>query len=209
MSRFDSIDQALQDVRQGKLVIVVDNEDRENEGDLVFAASLATTELMAFTIRHTAGFICCAVDSERLDALQIPLMIENNTDPNGTQYTVTVDAKKSSTNNVSTGISAHDRAVTVRSLADFSSSDPHAFTRPGHIVPLRPNPLGLKARCGHTEATIALCKLAGLPPVGVLSELINEDGSMMRRNDCAAFAAKHNLTIVSIADLAEYENSSK
>ncbi|PVU84900.1 hypothetical protein BB560_007223, partial [Smittium megazygosporum] len=197
MVKFDSVEDAIADLRSGKAIIVMDNEGRENESDLVFAGEKATPELMAFTIRHTAGFICVCVEEKRLKQLEIPLMFENNTDPNGTQYTVTVDAKY----NVSTGISAHDRAMTVKSLADYSIIDPGAFTKPGHMVPLKPHSDGLKSRTGHTEAVYTICKLAGFNPVGVLSELINEDGTMMRKEDTFKFAKEYNLKFISIDDL--------
>ncbi|PVU98867.1 hypothetical protein BB559_001217 [Furculomyces boomerangus] len=200
MVKFDQIQDAINDIKQGKAVIVVDNEDRENEGDLIFSAEKATTELMAFTIRYTSGFVCCSVDPDRLKQLELPLMVTKNTDPKKTQYTITVDSK----DGISTGISAHDRARTVRLIADKNVTDPNSFTRPGHVVPLLPNSDGVLGRGGHTEAAVDLCKLAGLFPAGVLCELVNDDGSMKRRDDCQKFAQEHNLKFISIEDLKNY-----
>ncbi|KAJ1678251.1 hypothetical protein EV182_004451 [Spiromyces aspiralis] len=197
---FDSIEDAVRAFGEGKPVVVVDNEDRENEGDLIFAADLATSELMAFTIRHTSGYICCSVDPERLDALNLPLMVNENRDPLRTQYTVTVDV----IDGTSTGISAHDRCLTVRALADPRISDPRAFRRPGHMLPLRPQPGGVLSRPGHTEAAYDLARLANRFPAGVLCELVNDDGSMKRRDDCKAFAQDHGLKMISIRNLAHH-----
>ncbi|OLY85794.1 Riboflavin biosynthesis protein RibBA [Smittium mucronatum] len=199
---FNTIDQAIEDIKLGKPVVVVDNEDRENEGDIIFAAEHATTELMAFTIRYTSGFICCSLEPSRLQKLELPLMVVNNTDPKKTQYSITVD----SATNTTTGISAHDRSVTVKLLANPKATAGD-FYRPGHVVPLFANPKGILGRQGHTEAAIELCKLAGCFPAGVLCELVNDDGTMKRRNDCREFADKHDLKLISIENLIEYITS--
>ncbi|KAJ1919481.1 hypothetical protein H4219_001952 [Mycoemilia scoparia] len=200
---FDPVKDAIEDFAAGKAVIVVDNEDRENEGDLIFAADLATPELMAFTIRYTSGFICCSVDPDRLDALQLPLMVKDSTDPLRTQYTITVDASEGTT----TGISAFDRCRTVRTLADANITDPGALRRPGHVLPLRPKEGGVLKRAGHTEAAVDLARLAGRFPAGVLCELVNDDGTMKRRDDCKAFAKEHGLKMISIHNLILYIKS--
>jgi len=198
---FDSLHDALEAFAQGDFLVVMDDEGRENEGDLICSASLCTTERMAFMIKHTSGYVCAATTPERLAALQIPMMVENNTEKHRTAYTVTVDFKEG----VSTGISAHDRALTARKLADPQST-PSMFNRPGHLVPLRANSRGVLGRRGHTEATTDLCALTGLPPVGLLCELVNDDlqGTMARRDDCRAFANKHGLKMISIEMLVQY-----
>ncbi|CAG8811053.1 29216_t:CDS:2, partial [Racocetra persica] len=177
--RFDSITDALKDFSEGKFVLVVDNEDRENEGDLIIAAEKVTTEKMAFMVRYTSGLICVPTTPERLDQLQLPLMVPNNTEKMKTAYTISVDYKY----NTTTGISAHDRALTARSLANptITASD---FNRPGHVFPLRYREGGVLKRIGHTEASVDLCKLSGLQPVGVICELVRDDGQMARRDDC-------------------------
>jgi 3,4-dihydroxy 2-butanone 4-phosphate synthase / GTP cyclohydrolase II len=159
----DSIERAVDDIAAGKAVVVVDDEDRENEGDLVFAAEKATPELMAFTIRHTSGYVCVPMTSADLDRLELPLMVSSNQERMRTAYTVTVDAREG----VTTGISAADRARTVRVLAD-SATTPYDLTRPGHVNPLRALEGGVLRRAGHTEAAVDLCRLAGLQPAGVI-----------------------------------------
>lgn len=198
--RFDSIIDALKDFSEGKFVLVVDNEDRENEGDLIIAAEKVTTEKMAFMVRHTSGLICVPTTPERLDELQLPLMVPNNTEKMKTAYTISVDYKY----NTTTGISAHDRALTARSLANPVITDPNDFNRPGHVFPLRYHEGGVLKRIGHTEASIDLCKISGLQPVGVICELVKDDGQMARRDDCREFADKHNLKLITIADLVQY-----
>lgn len=198
--RFDSIPDALADFAQGKFVLVVDNEDRENEGDLIIAAEKVTTEQMAFMVRYTSGLICVPITPERSNQLILPLMVPNNSEKMKTAYTISVDYK----HNTTTGISAHDRALTARSLADPSITDPNDFNRPGHIFPLRYTRGGVLSRVGHTEASIDLCKLANLQPVGVICELVRDDGLMARRDDCRAFADEHGLRLITIADLVKY-----
>jgi 3,4-dihydroxy 2-butanone 4-phosphate synthase/GTP cyclohydrolase II len=196
---FASIEQAVADIAAGKAVVVVDDEDRENEGDLIFAAEKATPELLAFMVRHTSGFICAPLTEDDADRLELPPMYHTNQDRRGTAYTVTVDARAG----VSTGISAADRAHTIRLLADPATS-PADLARPGHVVPLRSRRGGVLRRPGHTEATTDLARLAGLRPAGVLCELVNDDGTMMRLPDLAAFAQAHDLSLISIAELIAY-----
>jgi 3,4-dihydroxy 2-butanone 4-phosphate synthase/GTP cyclohydrolase II len=197
--RLDEIERAVADIAAGKAVVVVDDEDRENEGDLVCAAGKATPELVGFMIRHTSGFICVSMLGEELDRLGLPLMTHQNEELMRTAYTITVDARRG----ITTGISAHDRARTIRTLAD-SATEPYELVRPGHVVPLRYHEGGVLARPGHTEAAVDLVRLAGLSPAGALAELVNDDGTMMRLPQLHAFARAHGLTIVSIADLIEY-----
>jgi 3,4-dihydroxy-2-butanone 4-phosphate synthase len=198
---FDSVEDALEAFAHGEFLVVMDDEGRENEGDLIIAASHCTTEKMAWMIKHTSGYICIALPKERLEELEIPMMVAQNEDPNRTAYTVTVDYKHGTT----TGISAHDRALTARSLAS-SSSKPSDFTRPGHMVPLRARDGGVLTRRGHTETAIDLCKLTDLPPAGLLCELVNDDelGSMARRDDCRAFADRWGIKMISVDMLAEW-----
>ncbi len=194
--RLDSVQRAIDDIRAGRAVVVVDDEDRENEGDLVFAASKATPELLAFAIRWTSGVICLPVEGEVLDRLAIPLMTPHNRERMRTAYTVSVDAR----DGISTGISARDRARTVRVLVD-SATEPYDLVQPGHVFPLRYRPGGVLARPGHTEASVDLARLAGLTPAGVISEIVNEDGTMKRGADLRSFADAHGLAMISIADL--------
>ncbi len=196
---FASIDEAVEVIRAGGIVIVVDDEDRENEGDLVMAAERATPETMAFFVNHTSGVICVPMMGDDLDRLRIPMMVRENEDPKGTAYTVSVDA----TEGTSTGISAGDRARTLQVLADPDST-PEAVTRPGHVFPLRYHPGGVLRRPGHTEASVDLARLAGLRPAGAICEVVNADGTMARLPDLERFAAEHDLLIVSIADLVAY-----
>jgi 3,4-dihydroxy 2-butanone 4-phosphate synthase/GTP cyclohydrolase II len=179
--------------------VVVDDEDRENEGDLIFAAQHATAELLAFMVRYTSGYVCVPLTGDEADRLDLPPMHHTNQDRRQTAYTVTVDAREG----VSTGISAADRAHTIRLLAD-PQTRPADLSRPGHVVPLRAKAGGVLRRPGHTEAAIDLAVLAGLRPAGVLCELINDDGTMMRLPDLARFAAAHGLTLISIADLVAH-----
>jgi 3,4-dihydroxy 2-butanone 4-phosphate synthase/GTP cyclohydrolase II len=180
-------------------VVVVDDEDRENEGDLVFAAGKATPELMGFMIRWTSGFVCVAVEGATLDRLHIPLMTPHNRERMRTAYTVSVDAR----DGITTGISAADRCHTVRVLAD-SATESYELVQPGHILPLRYRDGGVLARPGHTEASVDLARLAGLTPAGVLCEIVNDDGSMMRAPALRRFADAHRLTMISIADLVRF-----
>ncbi|GAB5587859.1 hypothetical protein Unana1_02759 [Umbelopsis nana] len=205
--KFDSIEDALVDFAQGKFVLVVDDESRENEGDLIIAAEKTRTEDMAFLVRYSSGYICAPTTPERLEQLNLPLMVPKNTEMMRTAYTISVDYLHGTT----TGISAHDRALTVRKLADMNSK-PEDFSRPGHILPLRAVPGGTLKRFGHTEAGVDLCRLAGLSPVAVIGELVKEDdfmGGMARRDDCAAFAKKHGLKLITIADLISYRQAHK
>jgi 3,4-dihydroxy 2-butanone 4-phosphate synthase/GTP cyclohydrolase II len=194
--RFDPIPEAIAAIREGKPVVVVDDEDRENEGDLVFAASKATPDLVGFMIRHTSGVICVSMRGEELDRLLLPPMTAVNEDRKGTAYAVSVDAR----DGISTGISAADRARTIRTLVD-SATEPWEITRPGHVFPLRAVPGGVLQRAGHTEASVDLAALAGLTPAGVICELVNDDGSMMRAPECRDFSDEHGLLMISIADL--------
>jgi 3,4-dihydroxy 2-butanone 4-phosphate synthase / GTP cyclohydrolase II len=199
MSEFASIERAVADFAAGRPVIVVDDADRENEGDLIFAAEHATPELVAFTVRHTSGFICVPMTEADCDRLELPPMYHTNQDRRGTAYTVTVDAREG----VTTGISAADRAHTIRTLANPSTTAAD-LARPGHVVPLRARAGGVLRRPGHTEATVDLAQLAGLRPVGVLCELVNDDGTMMRLPDLTKFAEIHELSLISIADLIAF-----
>lgn len=195
----DPIGEAVRAMAAGRPVLVVDNEDRENEGDIIFAAQHATPALMGWTIRHSSGVICVPLDRGRAEALDLPPMVEVNQDSKGTAYTVSCDAAAG----VSTGISATDRALTARVLADAASS-PADLTRPGHIFPLRAVDGGVRERPGHTEAAVDLCRLAGLEPVGVIAEVVYDDGEMMRLDGLRAFAAEHGCPLVSIEDLVAY-----
>jgi 3,4-dihydroxy 2-butanone 4-phosphate synthase/GTP cyclohydrolase II len=197
--RLDSVEQAIADIAAGKAVVVVDDEDRENEGDIIFAAAKATPELMAFTIRHSSGVICVPMPGEMLERLEIPLMTPHNKDKLRTAYTISVDAR----DGVSTGISAADRAHTAKVLAD-SATEPWELTRPGHVFPLRYREGGVLVRRGHTEAAVDLAKLAGLTPAGVLVEVVNDDGTMKRGPELRAFADEHGLAMISIEALVRY-----
>jgi len=191
-----SIEQAFEALKCGLPVLVLDDEDRENEGDVILSAATLTTKWMAWTIRHTSGYICAPMPEGTADRLGLPPMVANNQDPRGTAYTVTVDAAEG----VTTGISAADRAHTIRLLGqeDSTASD---FTRPGHVVPLRARPGGVLVRGGHTEATVDLCRLAGLAPVGAIGELVHDDGSMMRLPAVLELGARHNLPVITIEAL--------
>ncbi len=195
----NDIEQAIKDIAAGRPVVVVDDEDRENEGDLIFAAEFATQELLAFMVRYTSGYICVPLPEDEADRLDLPPMHHTNQDRRGTAYAVAVDAREG----VTTGISAADRAHTIRLLAG-ANTKPTDLSRPGHVVPLRARPGGVLRRPGHTEAAIDLAVLAGARPVGVLCELVNDDGTMMRLPDLTAFAEEHGLTLISVADLVAY-----
>jgi 3,4-dihydroxy 2-butanone 4-phosphate synthase / GTP cyclohydrolase II len=195
----DPVERAIADIAAGRAVVVVDDEDRENEGDLIFAAGKATPELMGFMVRWTSGFVCVPLEGETLDRLNIPLMTPHNRERMRTAYTISVDAR----DGVTTGISAADRAHTARVLAD-SATEPYELTQPGHIMPLRCRDGGVLARAGHTEAAVDLARLAGQSPAGVLCEIVNDDGSMMRAPALRAFADEHGLAMISIADLIRF-----
>jgi 3,4-dihydroxy 2-butanone 4-phosphate synthase / GTP cyclohydrolase II len=196
---FASIPEAIDEIREGRMVIVVDDADRENEGDLIMAAERVTPEAIAFIVRHTSGVICMPVIGERLDELDIPLMVAANTDSRGTAFTVSVDARMG----VTTGISAADRARTIQAIID-PQTEPGDLSRPGHVFPLRYREGGVLKRAGHTEAAVDLARLAGLFPAGVLCETVNEDGTMARLPDLERFARAHDLKIISIGDLIEH-----
>ena len=195
----DSVEFAIKEIAAGRPVVVVDDEDRENEGDIVFAASAATPEVMAFTVRYSSGVVCVPMTGDELDRLHLPPMTAVNEDRKGTAYAVSVDAR----DGVSTGISAADRARTVRLLAT-AGTGPGDLTRPGHVFPLRAKDGGVLERPGHTEAAVDLARLAGLPPAGGIAEVVNDDGTMARLPELVAFARRHGLAIISIEDLIAY-----
>ena len=197
--RLDSIEAAARAIAAGGAVVVVDDEDRENEGDIIFAAQHATPELMGFTVRYTSGVVCVPLPGEWADRLGLPPMTAVNQDAKGTAYTVSCDAASGT----STGISAADRALTSRVLAD-SASLAGDLNRPGHIFPLRAHDAGVRGRRGHTEAAVELARLAGCTPVGVIAELVHDDGSMMRLPALREFADEHGLPLVSIEALVAY-----
>ncbi|GAA1297861.1 bifunctional 3,4-dihydroxy-2-butanone-4-phosphate synthase/GTP cyclohydrolase II [Saccharothrix xinjiangensis] len=201
MKDFADIERAVADIAAGRPVIVVDDEDRENEGDLIFAAEKATPELLAFMVRYTSGYVCVALTEADCERLDLPPMYHTNQDQRGTAYAVTVDAREG----VSTGISAADRARTMRLLADPASTAKD-FTRPGHVVPLRARDGGVLRRAGHTEAAVDLSRMAGLEPAGVLCEIVSQkdEGDMARRDELEVFAADHDLALITIADLIAY-----
>mmetsp|Transcript_6096 Transcript_6096/g.10087 ORF Transcript_6096/g.10087 Transcript_6096/m.10087 type:complete len:212 (-) Transcript_6096:537-1172(-) len=194
-----SVVAAIEAIKAGKIIAVTDDESRENEGDLIMAGEFATAEKIGFFVRYTSGVICVSVPGERLDELKLPPMYHNNEDPKQTAFTVSTDYKHGTT----TGISAADRALTFRALAD-PTTVPEDFNRPGHVFPLRPREGGVIERDGHTEAAIDFCRLAGVKPCGVLSEICNEDGSMARVPQLEPFCKQHGLVLTSIADLIAY-----
>ncbi|HEY1283673.1 MAG TPA: 3,4-dihydroxy-2-butanone-4-phosphate synthase [Steroidobacteraceae bacterium] len=196
---FSSVDELLAELRAGRMVIILDDEDRENEGDLIMAAEHATPDAVTFMIRHTSGIICVPLEDERLEQLDLPQMVPNNDDAFRTAFTVSVDYRFGTT----TGVSSNDRSATIKALANPASAAAD-FARPGHIFPLRPRKGGVLVRAGHTEAAVDLCRLAGLRPAGVLCELMNDDGTMQRRAEIEGFARRHNLKIGTIADLIRY-----
>jgi 3,4-dihydroxy 2-butanone 4-phosphate synthase/GTP cyclohydrolase II len=196
---FDSVEVAIAAIARGDVVIVVDDEDREDEGDFVMAAELATPERLAFFVRYGSGVVCVALTEARCDELRLPLMVEHNTEAQRTAFTASVDLKVGTT----TGISAADRSRTIRALAD-PACEPSDLARPGHVFPLRSRPGGVLRRAGHTEAAVDLAQLAGLTPAGVICEAVNDDGTMARRQDLKVFAQEHGLSMISIADLIRY-----
>ena len=198
--KLDSVEDVVSDIKAGRMVIMMDDEDRENEGDLIMAAEKTTPEAIAFTVRHSSGIICTPMTRERLEALRLPLMVAENTESHRTAFTISVDYKHGTT----TGISAHDRARTICALAD-PNTKPDDFARPGHIFPLRYMEGGVLARAGHTEAAVDLVRLAGLSShCGFICEIVNDDGTMKRGAELFAFAREHNLRIGTIADLIRY-----
>ena len=196
------IEDAIEAVRRGEMVVVVDNQDRENEGDLVIAADAADPKDIAFMMNHARGLICVAMEGERLDTLDIPLMVARNTESLKTAFTVSVDYIPGTT----TGISAGDRAATVRALA-AGDAKPDDFARPGHVFPLRAHPQGVRARAGHTEAAVELARLAGRVPAGAICEVANDDGTMARLPQLKVFAQRHGLVVVTIEDLITFLNN--
>jgi 3,4-dihydroxy 2-butanone 4-phosphate synthase/GTP cyclohydrolase II len=199
--KFDRVEDAIEAVRRGEMIIVADDEDRENEGDLVMAAAAVTPSHINFMTKHGRGLICVALTNERADELELSLMTDRNTDPQGTAFTVSVDAHRRF--GVTTGISAHDRAKTIEILLDPATS-PADLRRPGHIFPLRAKPGGVLRRVGQTEASVDLAELAGFPPVGVICEILDSDGTMARRPQLEEFAEKHDLRFITVAQLVSY-----
>lgn len=197
--RLADVDALLEDLRAGRPVIVVDDEDRENEGDLILPAQFADADALAFLIRHTGGVVCLALPGATADRLELPMMVERNTARRQTAYTVSIEAREG----VTTGISAADRATTLRTAAD-PASGPDDLARPGHVFPLRAADGGVLLRAGHTEAAVDLCRLAGLEPAGAISELMHDDGTLMRLPALLDFAEAHGLRVGSIADLIAY-----
>jgi 3,4-dihydroxy 2-butanone 4-phosphate synthase / GTP cyclohydrolase II len=202
--RLDSVERAISEIAAGRAIVVVDEASRENEGDIVFAASKATPELLAFTIRYARGLICVPMLGEDLDRLQVPPMTSDNQEHMGTAFTISVDAR----DGISTGISAADRARTIRTLVD-SATEPYEIVRPGHVFPLRYAEGGVLRRAGHTEAAVDLARLAGLTPAGVVAEIFNDDGTMARLPQLRAFADEHGLPLISIAQLIEHRRHSE
>ena len=200
----DTVEQAITEIAAGHAIVVVDDASRENEGDIVFAASKATPELVAFTIRYARGLICVPMLGEDLDRLQLPPMTADNQEHMGTAFAISVDAR----DGITTGISAADRARTIRTLVD-SATEPYEIVRPGHIFPLRYADGGVLRRPGHTEAAVDLARLAGLAPAGVVAEIFNDDGTMARLPDLRVFADEHGLPLISIEQLIEYRRRSE
>jgi 3,4-dihydroxy 2-butanone 4-phosphate synthase len=201
---FDTVEEALIAFAHGKPVVVMDDERRENEGDIIISASQCSVEAMAWMIKHTSGYICISLPEERLNELEIPMMVPENQERHKTAYTITVDYKHGTT----TGISAHDRSLTVRKLVDPTSTASD-FSRPGHMVPLRAQNGGVLERRGHTETGVDLCTLTNEPLGGVLCELVNDDalGTMARRDDCRSFADRWGLKMISVDMLVEYRKA--
>ncbi|AOM42262.1 3,4-dihydroxy-2-butanone-4-phosphate synthase [Xenorhabdus hominickii] len=196
---FERVERALAALRAGQGVMVLDDENRENEGDMIFAAETMTIEQMALTIRHGSGIVCLCLTEERRQKLELPMMVENNSSQYQTAFTVTIEAAQG----VTTGVSAADRITTIQAaIAD--DAQPHDLNRPGHVFPLRAQPGGVLTRRGHTEATIDLVKMAGFKPAGVLCELTNENGSMAHAPEVIEFAKQHDMPVVTIEDLVSY-----
>ncbi|MCH2654242.1 MAG: bifunctional 3,4-dihydroxy-2-butanone-4-phosphate synthase/GTP cyclohydrolase II [Gemmatimonadetes bacterium] len=198
---FETVEKAIADIREGRMVIVADDEDRENEGDLVMAAAKVTPDHVNFMTKHGRGLICVTLTDERADDLDLPLMTQRNTDPQETAFTISVDAHRRF--GVTTGISAQDRAKTIEVLTS-PNSDPSDLRRPGHIFPLRAKPGGVLRRVGQTEASVDLARMADLPPVGVICEILNEDGTMARRHELKTFAIEHGLRFITVAQMVAY-----
>ncbi|WP_327440810.1 3,4-dihydroxy-2-butanone-4-phosphate synthase [Proteus mirabilis] len=198
-SPLERVERALEALRAGKGVMVLDDENRENEGDMVFVAETMTTEQMAMSIRHGSGIVCVCITEERRQQLDLPMMVENNTSHFHTAFTVTIEAAQG----VTTGVSAADRLTTVRAAA-ADNAKPSDLNRPGHVFPLRAQPGGVLTRGGHTEASIDLATLAGFKPVTVLCELTNDDGTMARAPEVVTFAKQHDMPVLTIEDLVAY-----
>lgn len=196
--KFNTIEEAIEDIKKGRMIVVVDDEDRENEGDLIMAAEKATPESINFMVRFGRGLVCAPLPASRVAELELPLMVNQNTDSQGTAFTVSVDAR-----GVTTGISAHERARTINKLID-PQAQPADFNRPGHVFPLQAKEGGVLRRAGHTEASIDLARLAGLYPAAVICEIMNEDGSMARVPQLMDFVKEHGLKIITIAELIQY-----
>jgi 3,4-dihydroxy 2-butanone 4-phosphate synthase/GTP cyclohydrolase II len=197
--RFNTIEEAIEDIRQGKMIILVDDEDRENEGDLCIAAEKVTPEAINFMAKYGRGLICLSLTPERVEELRLPMMTDENTSPYGTAFTVSIEARRG----VTTGISAHDRATTIKTAID-PNTKPEDLVKPGHVFPLKAKPGGVLQRAGQTEGSVDLARLAGLYPAGVICEIMNDDGTMARVPQLMEFAKRHNLKIVTIKDLIEY-----
>ncbi|MCG7588757.1 3,4-dihydroxy-2-butanone-4-phosphate synthase [Photobacterium sp. OFAV2-7] len=196
---FERVEAGLDAIRNGRGVLVVDDEDRENEGDIIFSAETLTAEQMAIMIRECSGIVCLCLTEERVEQLELPMMVENNTSANQTGFTVTIEAA----HGVTTGVSAADRVTTIKAaIAD--NAKPADLSRPGHVFPLKANPEGVLARRGHTEATVDLMRLSGMKPYGVLCELTNPDGTMARLPEVIKFGEKFNMPVLTIEDLAAY-----
>lgn len=201
---FNTVEEVIDDIKQGKMVIVVDDEDRENEGDLLMAAEKVTPEDINFMASYGKGLICTPLTAQRCDELDLPAMVSTSTDSHETAFTVSVDAKDKTT----TGISAHERAITIQTLIDRETK-PEDLARPGHVFPLRAKNGGVLRRAGHTEAAVDLARMAGLYPAGVICEIMKDDGTMARVPELIEFAQKHNLKIISIADLINYRRKNE
>jgi 3,4-dihydroxy 2-butanone 4-phosphate synthase/GTP cyclohydrolase II len=201
---FLEVEQAIEEMRNGKFLILVDDEDRENEGDLVMAAQHVTPQAVNFAEKRARGMLCVAAEAQRLEALQIPIMVESNTSRHGTAFTVSIDAREGTT----TGISAEDQAVTIRRLAD-PNAQPHDFLRPGHVQPIRAEPGGVLRRAGHTEAVADLARLAGMEPLGILCEIKNEDGSLARLPQLQEFARRFGIGILTIEALIRHRRTTE
>lgn len=201
--QFNTIEEAIEDIRAGKMIVVIDDEDRENEGDLVGAADLATPEMINFMAKYGRGLICLPMVEEKIKQLNLPQMVTNNTDEYTTAFTVSIDAKETTT-----GISAHERAFTIKKAVS-DDVKPEDFKRPGHIFPLLARKGGVLVRAGHTEASVDLARLAGLAPAGVICEIMNEDGSMARVPELIEFVKEHNLKFITIADLIAYRRKNE
>jgi len=201
--KFNTIEEIIEDLRQGKMVVMVDDEDRENEGDLIMAAQKATPEAVNFMATHGKGLICLPILGERLDELELPAMVTNNTDPHGTAFTISVDHK-----DTTTGISAHERSATITAVLD-PATKPDELRRPGHIFPLRAKEGGVLRRAGHTEAAVDLARMSGMYPAGVICEIMKEDGTMARVPELVEFCQKHHLKMATIADLILYRRKTE